>query len=182
MPCGTTPNGIQENDNIDINASFISYTLKDRLLVWLSGCNYQFDCNFSVADNFVNNLASSGLLLFDSTCIGTATDSAPNSIPYNWQKFGNLITANNNFVFKSGMFPLGILVVPNCNKPAVGTAWVASINASVSGSGFYTKNLKGGDEGFCEYGAISAAVNLDLLRDLLDLNTEDWLNIQGFNK
>jgi hypothetical protein len=186
LPCGTIPSGIQQNDNIDINASFISYVLKDRLLVWLSGCNYQFDCNFSVADDFVNNLASSGLLLFDSTCIGTNTDSAPNSIPYNWQNFGNLISANNNFTFKSGMFPLGILVVPNCNGGGGGTAWVAAINASVSGSGFYEKNLEGGDEGFCEYGAISAAVNLDLLNNYLNsninFNDEDWFNIEGFNK
>jgi len=183
LPCGTIPSGIQENDNIDINASFISYTLKDRLLVWLSGCAYQFDCQFDEAGIFAENLKNSGLLLFDSTCIGTNTDPAPNSIPYNWQKFGNLISANNNFTFKSGMFPLGILVVPNCNKPALGTLWVASINASVSGSGFYQKNLKGSDEGFCEYGAISAAVNLNILNNILDfnidINNQDNLN-KGF--
>jgi hypothetical protein len=156
LTCGENPTNLNNNDNINLETYFVSHNLKDRLIVWSSGCNNRFDCasinSSNSIDNFVNNLNGSGLTLFDTTCIGTNGDNPPNSIPYNWEKFGNLFKATNNLVFKSGMFPLGILVVPNCNTSTTGTKWFASINGFVSGVNFYTRSFISGDSGVCQQG------------------------------
>jgi len=156
LTCGTNPAGLSENANVNLETYFVSYDLKDRLIVWLSGCNHRFNCNFINSgvyiNNFVNNLNSSGLTLFDTTCIDTNGDLPPDSIPYNWEKFGNLFKATNNFSFKNGMFPLGICIVPNCNTSTTGTRYFASINGFVSGINFYIRSFTSGDSGICQQG------------------------------
>jgi hypothetical protein len=168
VPCGETPSGLYNGDNLSITTDFISYTLKDRLVIWKSGCAFQYNCTmgYSNIQEFVDTITSSGVLLFDSTCIGTSTDPAPNSYPYNWNKISNLIQANNSFNFQSGDLPLGIVVASNCNG-GFGTLWQAGIKIQSTG---YSENIyiNGGDEGYCEYSPVSAVVNLMILDDILN--------------